>query len=101
MKKRAERFHITSESDILKKRAERFKNDLDQTNVLGDKSNLKNNKRRLRRNRRIIKWKRNVENKQMNQRDRRGPRRSLGFKKFGGRNKLIKRRTFMRRNIDN
>ncbi len=89
MKKRAERFNITSESDILRKRAERFKNELDHPE--GTKVNT----------RKIKRWKRNGENNGRDQRDRRGPKRSLGFKKFGRRNRLRKRRFLKnRRNND-
>jgi hypothetical protein len=98
LKKRAERFKITSESEILKKRAERFKNELDQPSLTSEKGLQKKNKA-TRRNRKVKRWRRNPDINQKNLRDRRGPKRSLGFKKFGKRNTMRKRRNLRNKRI--
>ena len=97
LKKRAERFNIASESDILKKRAERFNIDQSITNT--EKPIQKRNRITRRKNKKLKNWKRIGKVNQSNQRDRRGPKRALGFKKFGIRNRLRKRRNLKNKGI--
>lgn len=97
LRKRAERFNITSESEILKKRAERF--NLDQPITNTEKPIQKRNGIIRRKNKKLKNWIRKGEVNQNNQRDRRGPKRALVFKNFGKRNRLRKRRNLKNKRI--